>query len=291
MFFVFAFFFLVPIIFILLFKILFNIDASEHSFYAGGGAAILVSQSFFVLGALLIWNLIYFMYHYVQKARNEEWQRIQKEKELLELEAKALRARMNPHFIFNCLNSIKALIQSSHQQMAIDYLTTFSKLIRTLFYNADKRRISLFDEIENCRLYLELEAMRLSSKLSYNFEIDPAIDLKSVMVPALIIQPFIENAIWHGIVPKGEGIIKLKICGNTSCVIFEIEDNGIGREQSIANKSPTPEIYESKGVDLSIKRLQLEKVLNESNATIETFDKYENEKAIGTKVTVFFNLI
>ena len=191
---------------------------------------------------------------------------------------------MNPHFIFNCL------LPSSDQQKAIDYLTTFSKLIRTLFYNADKRRINLFDEIENCRLYVELEAMRLNGKLTFNFEIDPAIDLKSVMVPAMIIQPFLENSIWHGIVPKGEGTINLRICGSTSYVICEIDDNGIGREQSIANRPVRPVIYESRGIELSTKRLEIEKILQESNASIETIDKYENEKPIGTKVKVSFNL-
>lgn len=247
-------------------------------------------QSVFLGGGLLIWNLIYFMYHYVQKARNEERQKVQKEKELLELEAKALRARMNPHFIFNCLNSIKALIQSSDQQKAIDYLTTFSKLIRTLFYNSDKRRITLFDELENCRLYMELEAMRLNGKLSFNLSIDPDIDTKSVMVPALIIQPFIENAIWHGIVPRGEGQIDLRIHGNKDSIICEIDDNGIGRELSMSNKPAMSAIYESKGIDLSKQRLQLEKTLKESDATIETIDKYLNEAPSGTIVKVSFKL-
>src|SRR5678815_1429286 len=89
--------------------------------------------------------------------------------------------------------------------MATDYLTTFSKLIRTVFQNSDKRQISLYDEIETCKLYTMLEGMRLNGKLQYSFNVDPDLDLKSVMVPALIVQPFIENAIWHGIVPKEIG--------------------------------------------------------------------------------------
>ncbi len=271
---------------------LFLLDLSvEVSFMTHSGWIwTMFLQGVFLGGGLLIWNLVYFMYHYVRKAKNEERQKLQKERELLELEAKALRARMNPHFIFNCLNSIKSLIQSNDSEKAIDYLTTFSKLIRTLFYNSDKRRISLFDEIENCRLYIELEAMRLSGKLTYQFEIEPGIDLKSVMVPALIIQPFIENAIWHGIVPKGEGVVTLRIYEKHGSVICEIEDNGIGRELSITNRPKMPAIYQSKGIDLSNRRLQLEKVLNESNASIETIDKYDNESPSGTKVKVSFNL-
>ncbi|HEY5772840.1 MAG TPA: histidine kinase, partial [Chitinophagaceae bacterium] len=212
------------------------------------------------------------------------------EKELLELEAKALRAQMNPHFIFNCLNSIKALIQEDEKQKATDYLTTFSKLIRTLFQNSDKRQISLFDEVETCRLYTQLEAMRLKGKLNYNFIIDPNVDLKSVMVPALIIQPFIENAIWHGIVPKEVGTINVSIKQKKDAVVCEVDDDGIGRELSKLNKPVTPVIHESKGVHLSQARIDLEKKLNESQASIKIIDKYENDKATGTRVVLTFNL-
>src|SRR6185369_4454367 len=106
------------------------------------------------------------------------------------LEAKALRAQMNPHFIFNCMNSIKSLIQKNEHEKAINYLTTFSKLIRTVFQNSDKREITLYDEIETCRLYTELESMRFGKKFSHEFNINEKLDLKSIMVPALILQPF-----------------------------------------------------------------------------------------------------
>ena len=219
-----------------------------------------------------------------------EKQKSAHEKELLELEARALRAQMNPHFIFNCMNSIKALIQNDDKQRATDYLTTFSKLIRTIFQNADKRQISLYDEIETCKLYMQLEAMRLNEKLKYQFDIDPNLDLKSVMVPALIVQPFIENAIWHGIVPKDEGMIIVTVKGNDEAIICEVDDDGIGREMSQLNKPVTSVIHESKGVYLSKARLDLEKLLNEKQATIETTDKYENDKSIGTTVVITFNL-
>lgn len=214
----------------------------------------------------------------------------QYEKQIIELEAKALRAQMNPHFIFNCMNSIKALIQNDDKVRSIKYLTTFSKLIRTLFQNSDKRQISLFDEIETCRLYIQLEEMRLNGNLKYNFFIDANLDLKSVMVPALIVQPFIENAIWHGIVPRNMGSITLNIKGNEEVIICEIDDDGIGREMSKLNKPITPVIHESKGVRLSQDRLNLEKKLNDTNASIEIIDKYDNTVATGTKVILKFNL-
>ena len=222
--------------------------------------------------------------------RKKERERAKHEKELLEMEARALRAQMNPHFIFNCMNSIKALIQDDEKQRSIDYLTTFSKLIRTLFQNSDKRQITLYDEIETCRLYTQLEAMRLNGNLNYIFDIDPNIDLKSVMVPALIIQPFIENAIWHGIVPKNAGEITIRIKASANSVTCTVDDNGIGREISKLNKPITPVIHESKGVHLSQARLNLERMLNETNATIETVDKYDGSQPAGTKVIITFNL-
>ena len=222
--------------------------------------------------------------------RKQERLKAAHEKELLEMEARALRAQMNPHFIFNCMNSIKALIQTDDKQKATDYLTTFSKLIRTLFQNSDKRQISLYDELETCRLYTQLKSMRLNGKLKYNFSIDPNVDLKSLMVPALIIQPFIENAIWHGIEPKDEGTINITVKQNGNAIVCEVDDDGIGREMSQLNKPATPVIHETKGDHLSQARLNLEKMLNDTNTSIETIDRYDNAQPAGTKVIIIFNI-
>ena len=158
------------------------------------------------LFTIVIISCVYFFMRWrIRFVRRQEQLKNKYEKELLELEAKALRAQMNPHFVFNCMNSIKALIQKNEQEPAINYLMTFSKLIRTVFQNSDKREISLYDEIETCRLYMQLESMRFTNRLYYEFDIEAMLDIKSVMVPALIIQPFIENAIWHGIMPKKDG--------------------------------------------------------------------------------------
>ncbi len=156
--------------------------------------------------------------------------------------------------------------------------------------NSNKRQISLYDEIETCKLYTQLESMRLNGKLQYNFCIDPNLDLKSVMVPALIVQPFIENAIWHGIVPKVGGSVNISVKANDESVICEVDDDGIGREMSKLNKPVTPIIHESKGVHLSQQRLDLEKMLNDTSASIEIIDKHENGAATGTKVILNFNL-
>jgi ligand-binding sensor domain-containing protein len=223
----------------------------------------------------------------IKTVRRQEQRRSLHEKELLELEAKALRAQMNPHFVFNCLNSIKSLIQEHQEEKAITYLTTFSKLIRTLFNNADKKEISLFDEIETCKLYLQLESMRFDAKFSYKVTIDETIDLKSVQIPALIIQPFIENAIWHGIVPKGNGgkvELAVRMIGNN--VQISIEDDGIGREASTQNKSISTKAHQSKGINLTQSRLELDNLLRQRQARLETIDKKDENESTGTKVII-----
>jgi len=214
------------------------------------------------------------------------------EKKLIELEAKALRAQMNPHFIFNCMNSIKSLIQQNEHEKAIDYLITFSKLIRTIFQNSDKREITLHDEIETCRLYTQLESMRFSNKISYSFDIDERSDFKSIMVPPLILQPFIENAIWHGLMPKAEGgMLYVHITEKDSKIYCVVEDDGVGRSVSMQNKYNGVALeHQSKGIRLTQTRLELNSVLNRRNATVEIIDKANDEgEAAGTKVILVFN--
>lgn len=224
----------------------------------------------------------------ITSIRKQEKRKIKHEKELLELEAKALRAQMNPHFIFNSLNSIKALINKNENEKAVSYLTIFSKLIRTLFQNSDKREVSLYEEIETCKLYTQIEKMRFGEKIKFVFDVDEKIDLKDIKVPALILQPFIENAIWHGLVPKETGgrvnIIIRKRNGTVACII---DDDGIGRETSRKYKAQYEATYESKGIGLIRSRLELDKLLNNREDKITIIDKKDKEGATeGTKVII-----
>lgn len=242
----------------------------------------------FIALVLLAFSFVQWRINFIRK---QEQLKGKYEKELLELEAKALRAQMNPHFIFNCMNSIKTLIQSDEQDKAVIYLTTFSKLIRTIFQNSDKRAVSLYDEIETCRLYTELESMRFDNKFSYEFAVDASLDLKSVMVPALIIQPFIENAIWHGIMPKEDGgHLKVTLTGKNGSIFCTIDDTGIGREMSKQNKfKGDMSTHQSKGVHLTQARLDLNNLLTQRNAFLNITDKKdEHGSAAGTLVILEF---
>ena len=222
--------------------------------------------------------------------RNKEKQRTQHEKELLELEAKALRAQMNPHFIFNSLNSIKSLINKNENDKAANYLTTFSKLIRTLFQNSDKREVSLFEELETCRLYAQLEKMRFGGKVNFVFDIDGSIDLKDIKVPALIIQPFIENAIWHGIMTRETGgNVTVAVKRDNASIQCIVDDDGIGRELSRKYKAEYESTHQSKGIGLTQSRLELDKLLNEREDAIEIIDKSDTSgKPAGTRVILTF---
>lgn len=255
----------------------------------------LIREIIIYLGAygliFLVWNLSYFGYHYLQKAKKEERLKFNRERELLEMEAKALRAQMNPHFMFNCLNSIKSLIQQNENDKSVTYLTTFSKLIRNLLNNADKKEISLHDEIETCKLYLQLESMRFEARLYYTVYLDKQLDLKSIQIPALIIQPFIENAIWHGIVPRSiGGKVLLNVLQRDEFIEVVIDDNGIGREASVQNKSVSGLTHQSKGVNLTQLRLELNNLLQLRQASLEIIDKKDNLGiATGTTVVIKIN--
>ena len=253
---------------------------------------IITAAALIAIASFLIWYRIRQLrlkYKTILEQKESEKLKTVYEKKLIELEAKALRSQMNPHFIFNCMNSIKSLIQKNENEKATDYLTTFSKLIRTVFQNSDKREISLFDEIETCRLYVQLESMRFGNKLSYAFNVDETFDLKSIMVPALIIQPFIENAIWHGIMPKENGgELQVNVLRKENKILCVIEDDGIGREISMKNKFSDMEItHQSKGVRLTQSRLELSNMLNQRNASVEIIDKTNGaDEALGTKVII-----
>jgi len=237
--------------------------------------------------------LIYVSIRFREIMREKEEQMVKQQeinKELLELEARALRAQMNPHFIFNSMNSIKSLINKNENDKAADYLTTFSKLIRTLFQNSDKREVSLYEELETCRLYTQLEAMRFGNKLEFVFDIDESIDLKDFKVPALILQPFIENAIWHGLMPKETGgRVTIKIKKSDGVIQCIIDDDGIGREQSKKFKPAYETTHQSRGVGITQSRLELDKLLNEREDAIYIIDKLdENGGTEGTKVIITF---
>ena len=249
--------------------------------------------SFYDEGLLLTtaWTAVYFFVQYTRKIKKAENEKADLKIKLLESEARALRAQMNPHFIFNCLNSIKALINKNENDKAVNYLTVFSRLILSLFHNSDKREVSLHEELETCKLYTQLEKMRFGDKVDFVFDVDGSLDLKNFKVPALIIQPFIENSIWHGLVPKESGgKILVSAKENKGIMHCTIDDDGIGRKLSQQYKNHYQSTYQSKGIGLTRSRLELDKMLNDRDNMIDITDKTDiNGKPGGTKIILTFN--
>ena len=152
--------------------------------------------------------------------------------QVADTEMKALRAQMNPHFIFNSLNSISDYISKQDVKTADRYLTKFAKMMRLILENSEHKQISLAEDLKALELYMQLEALRLNDKFSYEIKIDSDIDQDITMVPPLILQPFVENSIWHGIAQKeGRGKILIEIKKENEMINCAVEDNGVGRNQ------------------------------------------------------------
>jgi ligand-binding sensor domain-containing protein/two-component sensor histidine kinase len=209
------------------------------------------------------------------------------EQKLGESEMKVLRSQMNPHFMFNTLNSINSYIIQNKTTLASEYLTTFSKLMRSILDLSKQEKIALSREIVSLKMYLELESLRLENKFDYSISIDQNIDDEIIKIPSLIIQPFVENAIWHGLhnkESKGNIFITIKETDKNNLLIT-IEDDGIGRQAAAAIKQEQIK-HKSYGIDITINRLQL---LNNNNSVTFTDLYDENNMATGTKVIIQLN--
>ncbi|MFT3947365.1 MAG: histidine kinase [Agriterribacter sp.] len=206
---------------------------------------------------------------------------------MAEIEMQALRAQMNPHFIFNCLNSINRYIVKSDQATASLYLTRFAKLIRLILDNSNNKSVSLASELEALRLYIEMESIRFEKQFTYSISVDKDVQTDYIYVPPLIIQPFVENAIWHGLLHKettGHLYITFsrKIQNILQCTI---EDDGVGREKAKELKSKSTSTKRSLGMKLTEDRLSLLNRQRLLDATVEVFDlKDRSGEATGTKV-------
>lgn len=209
------------------------------------------------------------------------------QQKMAEIEMQALRAQMNPHFIFNCLNSINRYIVKSDQATASLYLTRFAKLIRLILDNSNNKSVSLSSELEALRLYIEMESIRFEKQFTYSITVDDDVQPDYIHVPPLIVQPFVENAIWHGLLHKetaGHLIIHFsrKIPGVLECII---EDNGVGRERAKELKSRSTATKRSLGMKLTVDRLSLLNKETFKDATVEVFDlKNIIGESTGTKV-------
>ncbi|MDD7915403.1 tetratricopeptide repeat protein [Polaribacter ponticola] len=202
----------------------------------------------FLVSIFCLLVILYFLYR-----QNS----LKKEKKILTLEQDVLRNQMNPHFIFNALNSIKHYIINNEQKNAVHYLNKFSKLIRKILESSSVKEVSLQEELETMDLYMNIENIRFSNEIDYNFNVDQTLDLSKIKVPPLVLQPFLENALWHGLSSKkGDKNILLSVHKPSENFIqIDIQDNGIGRKASAKIKSNKTIKRKSIGIELTKERL------------------------------------
>jgi hypothetical protein len=211
------------------------------------------------------------------------------EKELIQERQKALGQQMNPHFIFNTLNSIQYYLYKNDKYRSMDYLQKFGQLMRNTLYNSQKDFISIEDEINSLTTYLELEQLRLDHTFDFSIGTDKSIDPKSIMIPCFLVQPFAENSVWHGIQHlERQGKLTIDFSMNGEYIICTIEDNGVGREHSMEINNKSRKSHKSLGSIITENRIELINNLYKKNLKAEYIDKYDDKgTACGTTVKLY----
>lgn len=203
-----------------------------------------------------------------------------------ELEMQALRAQMNPHFIFNSLNSINMFILENNKLQASEYLSKFSKLVRLILQNSQEAFIPLEKELEALHLYLELESLRFDQKFEYKLTVADDVDTSMVKVPPLIIQPYIENGIWHGLMHKKEkGHLEVTLYQEKDILFCKITDDGIGRKRAAELKSKSGSIHKSMGMRITADRIAMLQEQDKTSITINDL-VLSDGKPGGTEVLI-----
>jgi hypothetical protein len=229
----------------------------------------------------------------IRRIREEERVKREWQVKLNDLENSALRTQMSPHFIFNSLNTINSFINRNDPAKANQYISKFAYLIRMILDHSREKRITIGDELNVLDLYIQLERIRFDNKFNYSIVTDEDIDTDAAEIPPLIIQPFVENAILHGLLPlQHEGNLKISLHNAGEHLLCRVEDNGIGRKQALLKRQHTSTKRKSHGLDITIKRIEL---FNEASGLKEGVHITDLEDAegnsLGTRVDIPLALV
>ncbi|MGA0557026.1 histidine kinase [Larkinella sp. VNQ87] len=211
------------------------------------------------------------------------------EQKLAETEMTALRAQMNPHFIFNCLNSIKLYTLEHDADRASEYLTKFSRLIRLVLENSRSERVTLRNELDMLQLYADMEMMRFKQKLSFGVKIEPGLDTDFVEIPPLLLQPYVENAIWHGLMHKPEGgTVRVRATQPQENLLqLTITDDGVGRAKAAELRSKSANHRKSFGMKMTSERIALVNQLYQTHTQVTIQDLVDADgQPAGTEVMI-----
>lgn len=243
-----------------------------------------------LLSVITVAGLILAIFTRIRQIKDRERRESEMRVALAGNELKALRAQMNPHFMFNSLNSIQHFIMTNKSSDAGKYLNKFARLMRMILNNSDKSQITIREEMEYLQLYVELEAMRFDNKFDWKFDVSDDIDTDYIEIPAMLLQPYVENAILHGLTPRGQGghlEIIMRMQGNN--LMCRIKDNGIGREKAREMRQLSGrKDHRSLGMKITSDRLELINNLHGSHLSMTITDlKNEDGSAAGTQVDIF----
>ena len=251
-------------------------EATQRNYYLVGGVFL------FLAVMALLSRLRY------KRKRDKEQLTTDFKRQLAQAETKALRAQMNPHFIFNSLSSINSFVMDQKHEIASEYLIKFSKLIRLILDNSRSETISIEKELETLKLYVLLESARFENRFKCIYQIADDVNSSTIMIPPMLLQPFVENAIWHGLMQKEtEGTITVEIKKeNEEFLNISVTDDGIGREKAASLKSKSA-THKSHGLKVTSQRIDMMNKLNSTGAQVDVLDlKDESGHPTGTRVVL-----
>ena len=246
------------------------------------------TNNLLLMGLVLVAVTAVFLILYLRQ-RHEKKRAVEKAEtvhQMAELELQSLRSQLNPHFMFNSLNSIQTLIMKEQTDKSQSYLSRFARLLRMLLENADKQFIPLQSEMEFLQLYLSLESLRVPD-MQFSISTDPSLNAEQILIPNMMLQPYVENAIWHGLSHKEQDKqLKIRISKENGTINYEIEDNGVGRKKAGELKSLFRKQHQSKGMELLNKRIELLNKEYRSVIQTDVTDVVKNKEIAGTLVSI-----
>jgi sensor histidine kinase YesM len=202
-----------------------------------------------------------------------------------QLQLSALRSAMNPHFIFNALNSIQFFITQNQRENAIGYLSKFSRLIRGILDSTTAKKSTVASELELIKYYVEIEQLRFEHRFDFHLKVQHGLDTEMIELPALMLQPFVENAILHGLhTKKDRGLLEIEVTEAAEAYCITISDNGIGREAAMEIQRANFPDHKSKGLQLNAERVEI--INHRRSIKVAVNDLKSNGKASGTRVQI-----
>lgn len=268
-------------------NLVFFIVVGSFSYTIGALATLfLIDNNYMLLGGAI--EIFVFTLGLGSKSRGVLMDNAKIQREVLQLEMRALRAQMNPHFIFNSLGSIQHLIRRDMKAEALQYLSKFSQLLRQILDSSNHSTVSLKEDIDLLKNYIELESLRFDGRFVYDLTVDESLDVYNLEIPILLVQPHVENAILHGLLPKkGEAKLEIHFVDQGGQILCTVQDNGIGRQKSAEMKSARGVTHQSRGLSIVAERVNNLHGKDSDQQLIQIDDIVnEQNEAVGTRVSI-----